>query len=96
MDSDSWMIQVEVVQQELLGAGPQDEDPILENIQNFAQAPFAFFGLGQQGPGLNQNAQGQNQGPPDQQPQQQAPNPQQANAPGNNWDFWPDVLPAIG
>lgn len=46
MDSDSCMIQVEVVQQELLGAGPQDEDPILENIQNFAQAPFAFFGLG--------------------------------------------------
>lgn len=43
MDSDSWTIQVEVVQQELLGAGPPDEEPIPENVQNFGQAPFAFF-----------------------------------------------------
>lgn len=62
MDIDSWTIQVEVVQQELLGAGPPDENPILENVQNFGQAPYAFFSLGQQGPGPVQNQQDKTQG----------------------------------
>ena len=51
MEGDSWTIQCEVVQQELLGAGPQDEDQVPVNTQNFDQVPYDFFGLGQQGPG---------------------------------------------
>lgn len=51
MEGDSWTIQCEVVQQELLGAGPQDEDQVPEIVQNFGQLPYDFFGLGQQGPG---------------------------------------------
>ena len=46
MDIDSWTIQCEVVQQEMLGAEPLDEDQIPIEAQNFGQVPYAFFGLG--------------------------------------------------
>jgi len=46
MDSDSWTIQCEVVQQEMLGAEPPVEDQIPVEAHNFGQVPYAFFGLG--------------------------------------------------
>lgn len=89
MDSDSWTIQCELVQQELLGAGPPIEDQIPVQAQNFDQMPFAFFGLGQQGPGpVNQ--------PHIQNPLVQQVALEQQNAQGANWDFWPEMLPALG
>ena len=75
MEGDSWTIQCKVMQQELLGAGPQDEDPVPVNAQNFDQVPFDFFGLGQQGPGPFQN---QAQDPPEHGQQGQPPEMQQA------------------
>lgn len=77
------------------GPSPPDEDPIPENAHNFGQAPFAFFGLGQEGPGPQQNQQHQPPGHLGQQ-QQGPPAAQQQPDQANNWDFWPDVLPAIG
>jgi len=35
MESESWTIQCEVVQQDMLGVGPPDEDQILVEAQNF-------------------------------------------------------------
>jgi hypothetical protein len=57
---DSWTIQVEVIQREMLGADPQYEDPIPEQLQIDGQLPFDFFGLGQ-------NGLGQQEEPPQQQ-----------------------------
>lgn len=87
---ESWTIQCEVIQREMLGARPQDEDPIPEQIQIQGQLPFDFFGLGQnvmdqQG---TQN-QEQNQGVPNNNPQNDA-----AQQEGNGWPDWPEELPA--
>ena len=90
MESESWTIQCEVVQQDMLGAGPPDEDQIPVEAQNFDQVPFAFFGLGQQGPGPVNQQQVQFQPA-----QQNVPN-QQLDGQAVNWDFWPEELPAIG
>jgi hypothetical protein len=48
-DSESWTIQCEILQQEMLGGGPPDEDPIPVGIEQVGHLPFAFYGLGQQG-----------------------------------------------
>jgi hypothetical protein len=46
---ESWTVQVEIVEQEMLGALPADEDPIpVPQVQDNS-LPFDFFGLGQQG-----------------------------------------------
>jgi hypothetical protein len=50
LDSDSWMVQCEILQHNLLGAGPPIED-LVPKLPVGDGAPFAFFGLGQQGAG---------------------------------------------
>jgi hypothetical protein len=79
-------IQCEVVQREMLGAGPQDEDPIPAQLQIDGQLPIDFFGLGQQVMGQQ-----------DEQPQQQILGPI-GNALNNvdavDWQVWPEELPA--
>jgi hypothetical protein len=45
-DSESWTIQCEIIQQEMLGGGPPDEDPIPIGIEQVGHLPFAFYGLG--------------------------------------------------
>jgi hypothetical protein len=45
-EGETWTIQCEVVQREMLGARPQDEDPISAQLQIDGQFPFDFFGLG--------------------------------------------------
>lgn len=45
----SWTMQCEVLQYNLLGGGPLDEDPVPE--LPIAGAPFDIFGLGQPGAG---------------------------------------------
>lgn len=52
-ESDSWIVQCEILQHNLLGGGPQDEDPIPE-LPVGDGAPFSFFGLRQPGAGLDQ------------------------------------------
>jgi hypothetical protein len=52
---ESWSVQVEIVEQEMLGALPADEELVLEpNVQGNL-VPFDFFNLGQQGPPPQQN-----------------------------------------
>lgn len=74
----------------MLGAGPQDEDPIPAQIQIQGQLPFDFFGLGQQVAGQNDNGQ-QDQGPVQ---IGGAQNDVVAPQENNNWLEWPDELPA--
>jgi hypothetical protein len=65
-EGESWTVQCEVLQGELLGGGPRNEDPAPE--LPLAGAPFDLFGLGQPGPGPVQNL--------DQAPQHPQPLPQ--------------------
>jgi hypothetical protein len=44
---DSWTVQCEIIQQNLLGGQPQDEDPVPVVPKGGRQLPLAFFGLGQ-------------------------------------------------
>jgi hypothetical protein len=44
---DSWTVQCEIIQQNMLGGQPQDEDPALEAPKDGQQLPLAFFGLSQ-------------------------------------------------
>jgi hypothetical protein len=46
---ESWTVQVEIVEQEMLGALPANEDPVLVLQENGQPLMFDFFGLGQQG-----------------------------------------------
>jgi hypothetical protein len=41
----SWNVQCEILQQNLLGGQPQDEDPVPEAPVDGQQLPFAFFWL---------------------------------------------------
>lgn len=50
LDSDSWTVQCEILQHNLLGGGPPLEDPVPE-LPVGDGAPFAFFGQGQPGAG---------------------------------------------
>jgi hypothetical protein len=59
MESESWTIRCEVVQQDMLGVGPPNEKQILTEAENFDQVPYDFFGLGQQGPGPANQQQAQ-------------------------------------
>jgi len=86
-EGESWTIQCEIVQREMLGAGPQDED-IPEQVQIQGQLPFDFFGLGQ-------NVQNQQVEPPQQQLQEQmdgAPNNEAIPQVNNGWADWPEHL----
>jgi hypothetical protein len=56
---ESWTVQVEIVDQEMLGALPADEDPVRVPQENGQLLMFNFFGLGQQG--LPPQQQGNNQ-----------------------------------
>jgi hypothetical protein len=47
MESESWTIRCEVVQQDMLGVGLPDEKQILAEAENFDQVPYDFCGLGQ-------------------------------------------------
>ena len=60
--SDSWTVQCEILQHNLLGGGPPEEDLVLD-LPVGDGAPFAFFGLGQPGVGPAQE--------PEQQPDQE-------------------------
>jgi hypothetical protein len=46
---ESWTVQVEFVEQEMLGALPTDEESVLLPQVQDNPLPFVFFGLGQQG-----------------------------------------------
>jgi len=62
-EGDSWTVQCEILQHNLLGGGPPDEEQVPD--LPFDGAPFDFFGLGQPGAGPfqnNQQQQNQNQG----------------------------------
>jgi hypothetical protein len=41
------MVQCEIIQQNMLGGQPQDEDPVPEATEDGQQLPLAFCGLGQ-------------------------------------------------
>jgi hypothetical protein len=43
----SWTVQCEIIQQNLLGGQPLDEDPVPAAPKDGQQLPLAFFGLGQ-------------------------------------------------
>jgi hypothetical protein len=43
----SWTIQCDIVQQFMLGALPQDEDPVPPYLHDGHQLPVEFFGMGQ-------------------------------------------------
>jgi hypothetical protein len=47
----SWIVQVEIVEQEMLGALSADEEPVPVLQENGQPMMFDFFGLGQQGMG---------------------------------------------
>jgi hypothetical protein len=44
---DSWTVQCEIIQQNMLGGQAQDEDPVSEAPEDGQQLPLVFFGLGQ-------------------------------------------------
>ncbi|KAJ1261734.1 hypothetical protein BS78_09G053800 [Paspalum vaginatum] len=67
---DSWTIQCEIIQHQLLGALPADEDPPPSPGHAGLGVPFDFFGYGQPGNGPFQNQQ-QDQQQGNQQNQQQ-------------------------
>lgn len=92
-EGDSQTIQCEILQQEMLGAGPPDEDPIPVQNQVEGQLPFDFFGLGQQQQQGQGQFQNQMQGPIVQQApvQNQQPTDQM-----DGWADWPEELPALG
>jgi hypothetical protein len=46
---ESWTVQCEILQGELLGGLPADEEPAPDDIP--PGGPYDFFGFGQQGPG---------------------------------------------
>jgi hypothetical protein len=48
LDSDSWMVQCEILQHNLLGAGPPIED-LVPKLHVGDGAPFAFLALDSQG-----------------------------------------------
>jgi hypothetical protein len=54
---DSWTVQCEIIQQNMLGGQAQDEDPIPPAPEDGQQLPLVFFGLGQPMPpvGLDLN-----------------------------------------
>jgi len=54
-ESDEWTILCKILQSNLLGGGPQDEDPIPDLLVGNG-APFAFYGFGQSGAGPPQQA----------------------------------------
>jgi hypothetical protein len=53
---ESWTIQVEIVEQEMLGALPAYEEPVPVLHENGNPPMFDFFGLGQQGQAPHQRA----------------------------------------
>lgn len=89
-EGQSWTVQCEVLQHNLLGGGPADEDPVpdlpLDGV------PFDFFGLGQPGAGPVQ--QEGDDDPQDQEQEMhlehglQIQQAQMNDAAG--WDLWPD------
>ncbi|KAJ1267528.1 hypothetical protein BS78_07G063300 [Paspalum vaginatum] len=85
---DSWTIQCEILQHQMMGGFAADEDPPPSPNHAGPGVPFDFFGYGQprNGPALNQQ-QDQHQG------QQQAQQPAQ---PQGVWPPWPNVNPAAG
>jgi hypothetical protein len=54
---DSWTVQCEIIQQNMLGGQAQDKDPIPPTSEDGQQLPLVFFGLGQPMPpaGLDLN-----------------------------------------
>lgn len=77
-ESDSWMVQCEIVQIGILGAAPQDENFALDD-DDFDPNHFIYNGFGQLGPRAPQPP------PPEEPPVQ--PNPEFQNALG--WGPWP-------
>lgn len=91
LESDSWTVQCEILQSRLLGAGPQDEDPMPVNPIPVG-APFDFFGLGQPG---NGPAQIQDVQQDENQEQEQEDQNQQLDGPVDigAWDLEPQPQP---
>ena len=50
-ESDSWIVQCEIISATMLGAQPQDEDFPLEDPDDIDPNHFEFFGYGQPGNG---------------------------------------------
>jgi hypothetical protein len=62
LQGESWTIQVEIVEQELLGALLTDEEPVLEQQVNGNPLMFDIYGLSQQGLAPHQQDNNQNWG----------------------------------
>ena len=72
---ESWTVQCEIIQNDLLGGMPPDEDPLPDD-QPDPNAPFDFFGHGQVGPGPVEDVQdGIGEG---------------ENNQGAGWEPWPE------
>ena len=97
--SDSWTVQCEILQHNLLGGGPPEED-LVPDLPVGDGGPFAFFGLGQPGVGPAQEPkqepdQEQNQNLDEQQTQDQNWENQpieQANPWNGAWEPWPQPV----
>lgn len=76
-------MQCEVLQSRLLGGAPADEDP-MPDIPIPPGAPFDFFGLGQQGDGLAQNPEEE-----EDEPQEHAAEPKHPPEDNAAWGLWP-------
>ncbi|KAJ1255462.1 hypothetical protein BS78_K215400 [Paspalum vaginatum] len=89
-EGESWTVQCEILQQEMLGAQPPDEEPVAVENEIDPNVPFHFFGFGQEGHGPQQPNEAQQQD--NDQQNIQADNEAQNIA--DNWDLWPDEIPA--
>jgi hypothetical protein len=84
----TWIAQCEIVQQAMLGAQLQDEEPVPLYPNNGQQLPFDFFGLGQPvGPNINFDL---NIPPPE---ANNLPEMAQENEGDAVWDEWSHAVP---
>lgn len=92
---ESWTVQCEILQGNLLGGLPANEEPVPRPDDFLPGAPLIFFGFGQQGPGPA------NPTPP---PQPIGPNPHNGGVAGGQnqpmdaieaWEVWPDHNPVV-
>ncbi|KAJ1277065.1 hypothetical protein BS78_05G265400 [Paspalum vaginatum] len=94
---ESWTVQCEIIQNNLLGGLPPDEDP-MPDLPLDPHAPFNYYGLGQPGNGPmfaqqgQQGLQGEHMAAHGGNANQDAVNNDQQENP--EWDPWPEELPA--
>jgi len=99
---ESWTVQCEILQGNLLGGMAADDDPEPGPHNLPPGGPFDFFGFGQQGPGTVNPPPHQNGSNPP--PHQNGPNPQNVHLAGGQnqpmeaaeaWDAWPEHNPVV-